>query len=206
MKRGSHYLRMFATILAVLLLGTAMTACGGATEPPAAAPTAPADDAPAGVLRARDSVLDHLRDGANECVPPKQATWTADDVANPPDGYDVYRFLSGGCALTITTAAEATDEPIYHVALGDGATGFCWQAVVDDRGQILLTGSAAQTDPTLGNPARNYCQAQGFTFEMVTLASGQQCGQCVFDDGRACNAWAYFHGACTPENAPEPAP
>lgn len=206
MKRGSHYLRIFAAILAVLLLGTAMTACGGAPEPPAVASTAPVDDAPAGVLRARDSVLDYLRDGANECVPPKQAGWTADDVANPPDGYDVYRFLSGGCALTITTAAESPAEPVYHVALGDGATGFCWQAVVDDHGQILLTGSAAQTDPTLGNPARNYCQAQGFTFEMVTLASGQQCGQCTFDDGRACNAWAYFHGACTPENAPEPAP
>lgn len=89
----------------------------------------------------------------------------------------------------------------YHVALGDGPTGFCWQAVVDATGQILLTGNAAQTDPTLGNPARAYCEARGYTFEVVTRKGGDLCGMCVFDDGHVCNAWAYFHGACTAENA-----
>lgn len=201
MMRGSQYLRISILNLAVLLFAAAMVACGGATEPLAPVPATPAGDAPAGVLRARDSVLDYLRNGVNECVPPQQASWTSDDVPNPPDGYDVYRFNSGGCAISITTTSEPAAEPIYHVSLGDGATGFCWQAVVDDHGQILLTGSAAQTDPTLGNPARNYCEQQGFTFEMVTLSSGQLCGRCTFDDGQSCNAWAYFHGACTPESA-----
>lgn len=203
MKRGSLPFRPIAAVLAIVILATAV-ACGGTAEPSAAdaAPTAPADDVPAGVLSAREAVLDFLRQGANECVPPEQAGWTLDDVPNPPEGYDVWRFLSGGCAMTITAAEEPTVEPIYHVALGDGPTGFCWQAVVDDRGQILLTGNAAQSDPTLGNPAQAYCEQQGYAFEVVAQESGQLCGMCVFDDDRACNAWAFFHGACTPENAP----
>lgn len=192
-------------ILAIALL--ALPACGTESETAAGdVETPPAEDIPAGVINARESVLDFLRQGANECVPPVQAGWTPDEVVNPPDGYDVYRFLSGGCAMTITVASKATDDPTYHVALGDGATGFCWQSVVDAQGQILLTGNAAQTDETLGNPAKAYCEQQGYTFEVVTLGSGQLCGKCVFEDGRSCNAWAFFHGACTPENAEETVP
>jgi putative hemolysin len=204
MIRGIQPFGRLAVLLAVALLAAAVAGCGGGTEPPAGdmTPVMDAGDVPAGVLSAREAVLDFLRQGANECVPPEQAGWTLDDVPNPPEGYDVWRFLSGGCAMTITAAEEPVEAPIYHVALGDGPTGFCWQAVVDDRGQILLTGNAAQSDPTLGNPAQAYCEQQGYTFEVVTLGSGQLCGMCVFDDERACNAWAFFHGACTPENAP----
>lgn len=204
MMRGIKPIRSCATLLAVAILAAAGAGCGGGAEPAAvnATPAATAESVPAGVLNAREAVLDFLRQGANECVPPKQAGWRLDDVPNPPDGFDVWRFLSGGCAMTITAAEAPTDAPIYHVALGDGPTGFCWQAVVDDRGQILLTGNDAQSDPTLGNPAQAYCEQQGYTFEVVALDSGQLCGRCVFDDGRVCNAWAFFHGACTPENAP----
>ena len=201
MKRRSQHLQYITAGLAVAIMLVLTVACQPAES---AAPATPEEEAPAGILKARDSVLDFLRQGANECVPPVQAGWQLDDIPNPPDGYKVYRFLSGGCAVTITVSEEATDDPVYHVALGDGPTGFCWQAVVDSRGQILLTGREAQTDPTLGNPAKNYCEQQGYLFEMMTLNSGQQCGMCVFDDGRRCNAWAYFHGACTPENASTP--
>lgn len=157
-------------------------------------------------MMAREAVLEFLRDGANECVPPRQAGWTMKEEPQPPAGYDVYRFESGGCMMTITTAVEPADSPIYHVALGDGPTGFCWQAVVDANGQILLTGNAAQTDPTLGNPAQAYCEEHGYVFQVVTRPGGDLCGMCVFEDGLICNAWAYFHGACTPENAPTPEP
>ena len=203
MFKGSQLFSRAGGILALVALCAALAACGGTTEPEAAAaiPTSAVAEVPAGVMKARESVLDFLRQGANECVPAEQAGWTHEDIPNPPAGYDVYRFLSGGCAMTITVAEEAGDDPIYHVALGDGPTGFCWQAVVNGKGQILLTGNAAQTDPTLGNPAQNYCEQQGYTFEVVTLGSGQVCGMCVFEDGLSCNAWAYFHGACTPENA-----
>lgn len=206
-RRNISHWRMVTTVGFVILM-LAASACAGNSEPAAAGftPTAPADAAPEGVLRAREAVLTFLRDGNNECVPPKQAGWIQNEVPNPPDGYNVYRFLSGGCAITITTTTEPAEEEVYHVALGDGPTGFCWQAVVDDRGRIILTGNEAQTDSSIGNPAKNYCEAQGYTFAMVELPSGQMCGTCTFDDGRLCNAWAFFHGACTPEDAPPPAP
>lgn len=187
----------------IIFLGLiiALGGCQQTAVEPMAATTPTVIPAPEGVMMAREAVLAFLRDGANECVPPKQAGWTMATEADPPAGYDVYRFESGGCMMTITMAANPVDETHYHVALGDGPTGFCWQAVVDATGQILLTGNAAQTDPTLGNPARAYCEARGYTYEVVTRAGGDLCGMCVFDDGRTCNAWAFFHGACTVENA-----
>ncbi len=198
--------RKAVAILATICILTAATACGAPGEPEAIGTTPAADAAeiPASVLAAREAVLEFLREGANECVPPRQASWTADAIADPPAGYDVYRFHSGGCAMTITVPQAAADNKVYHVALGDGASGFCWQAVVDGQGQVLLTGDAAQTDPTIGNPAQLYCEEQGHTFEIFTSEAGQLCGKCTFEDGRSCNAWAYFHGACTPENAPVP--
>lgn len=207
MNRHNLKTRGIISLLAVMILVGLLASCGGG-EPAANGftPTAPADSVPEGVLAAREAVLAELREVVVECVPPKQATWTQDDVPVAPEGYNVYRFLSSDCAITITVSQEPTDDPIYHVALGDGATGFCWQAIVNARGQILRTGAEAQTDPVFGNPAKNYCEANGFTFEMVALSSGQMCGRCTFDDGRSCNAWAYFHGACTPENAPTPEP
>jgi putative hemolysin len=200
---GSQLIRPIAA-LAILIGMTALVACLRTSKPTIAEVTvtpAPTSEIPDGILKSRDSVLDFLRKGANECVPPEQALWTGEAITDPPAGYDVYRFHSGGCAITITTA-ESTDEPIYHVALGDGATGFCWQAVVGANGQILLTGNAAQSDPTLGNPAKNHCEHQGYKFEIVTKDSGQLCGMCIFEEGHSCNAWAYFHGTCTSENTP----
>lgn len=208
MKHNSHQMLIITAIVAVIFSASLLTACAGDTEPVATGftPTAPADSVPEGVLGAREAVLAELRKGVVECVPPKQAKWTQDEVLVAPEGYDVYRFLSSDCAITITVSQELADNPIYHVALGDGATGFCWQAIVNHRGQILRTGAEAQTDPVFGNPAKNYCEANGHTFEMVALSSGQMCGQCAFNNGLSCNAWAYFHGVCTPENAPTPKP
>ncbi len=203
MKQRTHCLIQIAV---VALLALAGAGCGGAAEP--AAEALPGDPiAPAGVVQARDAVLDFLRQGANECIPPQQAGWSTTAEAQPPAGFDVYRFASTGCLMTITVAEDVDEAAaVYHVALGDGPTGFCWQAVVGPNGRILLTGSDAQTDPTLGNPAAAYCQERGYTFEVVTLPVGGLCGVCIFEDGRQCNAWAYFHGVCTPDNAPTPAP
>lgn len=205
-RRLTHSVLLGLFWIAILPLTT--VACDRATEPDGGGftPTAASGNAPEGVLMARDAVLEQLRDGVNECVPPKQAAWTQDEVPNPPDGYDVYRFLSGGCAMTITTTTETSEDQVYHVALGDAATGFCWQAVVDNHGRVILTGAEAQTNPVIGNPAKNYCEAQGYVFDMVQLPTGQMCGTCTFEDGRSCNAWAFFHGACTPDNAPTAVP
>jgi putative hemolysin len=190
-----------ARLIIFLGLIIALGGCSQAATEPTAATTPTPIPAPAGVMMAREAVLAFLREGANECVPPKQAGWTMQTEDDPPAGYEVYRFESGGCMMAITVATDPEEQGHYHVALGDGPTGFCWQAVVDATGQILLTGNAAQTDPTFGNPAQAYCEARGYSFEVVTRAGGDLCGMCVFEDGRACNAWAYFHGACTVENA-----
>jgi putative hemolysin len=199
--------RRISLILAFVCLTAAAIGCATTAEESAVTPVATGTPAPEGVLQAREAVLAFLRDGANECVPPKQARWTVEAVAEPPAGYDVYRSHSGDCIMTITVPADASEDLVYHVALGDGLSGFCWQAVVDARGQILLSGNAAQTYPALGNPAASYCVEHGYRFEIVNLETGQQCGMCVFDNGRMCNGWAFFHGICTPENAPavEPA-
>lgn len=206
MNRETFVRRLGLSFAMLLMLAAAACrpALSGDADPTAdaaLAATAVAVDVPAGVLQAREAVLEFMRTSANECVPPAGAAWRVEKDADAPAGYDVYRFRSEGCTMTITRPETETTGMHYHVALGDGPTGFCWQAVVDSRGKVVMTGNAAQTDPTLGNPAETYCTQQGYTFQVVELETGGQCGMCVFDDGRMCNAWAFFHNACTPENA-----
>jgi putative hemolysin len=202
-----RYTHRLIILLGLLVVVLSVAGCGAQAAEPAVEPAAnvlpEGATIPDGVMQARETVLAYLRDGANECVPPEIARWSATDrSASAPAGFDVYHFESGGCSMTITTPAASTEAPIYHVALGDGASGFCWQSVGDEHGKIVLTGEAAQTDHVLGNPAKAYCESEGHTFEVRTLANGSKCGVCAFEDGRTCNAWAFFHGACTPENAP----
>lgn len=204
--RNGMRLKNAGLLLVVIIALTAFAGCNqAAVEPPvdtAIEATAEAVDVPPGVLKARESVLTFMRTSANECVPSAKAAWSVEEDENPPVGYDVFRFRSDGCTMTITKAEQDTEGMHYHVALGDGPTGFCWQAVVDSRGDVIKTGNAAQTDPELGNPAETYCTQQGYTFQVIDLPIGGQCGMCIFDDGRMCNAWAFFHNACTLENAP----
>lgn len=197
--RGS---KLVTFMLLCSLSAVMIVACGTESSTVEATAAVATPTTPPGVERARTAVLDLLRQGANECVPPAIAGWSEPDVeAAVPAGYIVHRFQSDSCAITVTVAEGQLDTGPYHVALGEGASGFCWQAIVDDQGVVLKTGVEAQTDPILGNPAKAFCEAQGYTFEIVTLSSGTRCGKCVFPNGNACNAWAYFHGLCTLENA-----
>lgn len=189
----------------LLLLGLIAAGCGGAAGG-TAEPTAPAAEAvevPPGVNRAHEAVLEFMRAGAMECVPPEIARWdVAPGGTDTPEGFAVYRFHSGACAMTITYRTDPAAEELYHVALGDGASGFCWQAMVDATGVVIETGEASNTVEGFGNPAQTYCEAQGFAYELRERADGSLCGMCVFPDGSACNGWAYFHGACGPGDAP----
>jgi len=54
---------------------------------------------------------------------------------------------------------------------------------------------------SLANPAAEYCQDQGYTYEIRTAADGSQSGVCIFDDGSECDAWAYFNDECAPGGA-----
>ncbi len=50
----------------------------------------------------------------------------------------------------------------------------------------------------LANPASVFCEEQGGTVEMRTDDAGGQYGMCLFEDGSACEEWAYFRGECKP--------
>ncbi len=104
--------------------------------------------------------------------------------------------------MTVTYPKNQGDDPVYHVALGHGVTGFCWQALVDGQGHVVQTGIAANNSTAIGNPAKTYCEAQGYHYEVVTTAAGMECGQCVFSDGSRCNGWAYLNNACQPGDKP----
>ncbi len=197
--------KTFATLIVAVLALIVVFLTGCAQESEAAGTTAvsPAAeteiDVPAPVTAAREAALAFLREGANECVPSVVAKWQATtDPVNTPAGFSVYRFTSDECTITVSYALEPTAAPLYHVALGDVGTGFCWQAVVNANGKIQKTGNAAAVEDGPGNPAALYCQAQGYEYEIRTNDDGTQCGECVFPDGSSCKSWSLFHGECQP--------
>jgi putative hemolysin len=98
--------------------------------------------------------------------------------------------------MTISYPLPETAETLYHVTLHNNVSGFCWQANVDAEGEIVTTGLEAGMLPELSNAAAAYCEEQGHTYEVREQSDGQQCGECVFDSGESCKAWAYFQGMC----------
>lgn len=167
-------------------------------------PTTPlSTEAPDNVLMARDTVLEFLRDGANECIPPANVRWQT-EPGQAPDGFAVYRFKAEDCLMTVSYALEAgsAEDADYHVTLGDKVTGFCWQASVSAVGRVQATGPQAEMRPELVSAAAAYCQAQGHLYEMRTQPDGRECGVCVYADGSACNAWAYYQHECAPGSIP----
>ena len=109
-------------LLVVLLL---FSGCAeqelNAQPAPAAAPGVRATDQ---ALAARRAVLNFLRDGANECVPPAGVSWKT-SLGAAPEGFEVYVFESEGCFMSVANPVPATSETKYHVALHNGVTGFC---------------------------------------------------------------------------------
>ncbi len=186
-------------LLVTLLFAGALLGCGQTAEqnPPPPATLTPGPGTPEEVLAARRAVLAFLRDGANECVPPPGVIWEI-KPANAPHGFDVYRFDSEGCLMTISYPLPPTAETLYHVTLHNNVSGFCWQANVDAEGAIVDTGTAAGMLPELANASAAYCKEQGHTYQVQDQSDGQRCGVCLFDDGGSCNAWAFFQGMCAP--------
>jgi putative hemolysin len=191
--------RELFVFLIVILLGVLLAGCeqGEAIVTPTPGPAPVEPSSPPEVLAARRAVLGFLRESANECVPPRGVIW--DEVAGvAPEGFDVYRFDSEGCLMTISYPLPESEETLYHVTLHNQVTGFCWQANVDAGGDVVETGTAAGMLPALSNAAAAYCEEQGFTYEEQDQSDGVRCGVCIFDDGESCNAWAYFQGMCGP--------
>lgn len=182
--------------LLILILLLASAACSRQTQEVGPTPTElPVLRASDQALAARRAVLGFLRDGANECVPPAGVSWQTSAGA-APDGFEVYLFESEGCFMSVASPLPAASSTIYHVALHNGVTGFCWQAHVDAQGEVVASGTRAEMPQPLAEAAAAYCVEQGFEYAVREQADGTRCGVCTFDDGRSCKAWAYYQGMC----------
>jgi putative hemolysin len=80
-------------------------------------------------------------------------------------------------------------------------------------GMLFASGCAsaqpATSEPSLPNPASQFCEEQGGRLEIRTGADGSQSGVCVFPDGSECDEWAYYRGECQPGEgnvSPSPLP
>lgn len=188
--------------LLFLVVGCAQTAAEPAADLATATPSLPDTPETAAVIAAREAALKFLRTSANECVPREGVTWQIADIgAPPPAGFGVYRFTAEDCIITVSYLLDSAAGDLYHVALGDSVTGFCWQAIVDAAGRVVMTGAQAVAQTDQGNPSAVYCTEQGYTYSVQPQANGVLCGMCVFPDGRACKSWAFFNGQCTQEDA-----
>lgn len=191
---------LFWFLVLVLAAGCAQTTAEPAAD--LATPTLPDGGAPAAVVAARESALTFLRTSANECVPRAGVSWQLADIgAEAPAGFGVYRFTAGDCIITVSYLLNSDTDLLYHVALGDSVTGFCWQAVVDTAGHVVMTGAEAISQTDQRNPSAIYCTEQGYTYLVQPQENGVLCGMCVFPDGRACKSWSFFNGQCTLEDA-----
>jgi putative hemolysin len=184
------------TLLLAGLFALLLAACGEEAPVDAAATPLPTVDVPPVVNSVRDAAGSYLRESAAICAPPEGAVWHADKAAgSATPGSEVFRFVTGDCTLTVAGPDPLPADARFYVAYRNEASAFCWQALIDDRGEILATGYE-HTIPGLENPAQTYCEAQGARFEVITREDGTLCGACVFADGSFCNAWAYLYGDC----------
>ncbi|MAU00250.1 MAG: hypothetical protein CL608_24180 [Anaerolineaceae bacterium] len=189
--------------LILLLVGTAVscdTAEGSVEETAEPTTEEAVSEIPEEVMVVRESALEHLRTIAQIMVPPEGTPWqsaTNDDFAET--GTSVYLFSAEDDKLSVSFPAPATEETLFYVALRNATLDFCWQALVDAKGEIQSTGYD-MVEPGLANPSALYCEEQGYTFEIRAREDGKQCGACVFSaaEDDVCNAWDYFYGNCGP--------
>jgi putative hemolysin len=196
MRYGGSKNQLFIALLGCLL----WVASSGCVQREGEAPTTVVPTAeievPREVLEAREAVLDFLRRGANECVPPAGVHWRA-AAGKAPRGFSVYRFHAEACTMTVSYPVAA-EEPLYHVALHSGDSGFCWQANVNAHARVVDTGTAAELFAELAEVSAAYCRAQGFAHAVQEQPDGSRCGVCTFPDGSQCKAWLFYQGECGP--------
>lgn len=53
-------------------------------------------------------------------------------------------------------------------------------------------------------PAGRYCAITGGEYQVTGSSGAQEQGTCMFKNGKACDAWEYWLGACTPETGTMP--
>jgi putative hemolysin len=185
-----------ALLITILLLVAACRqpspwASPTATAVPAQKPTA----VPAEVAGAHRAVVEFMRAGAFSAVPARNATWQESSVT-VPEKFAAHQYQSADVTLIVTWKEE--DAEAYHVSLRNETSGYCWQAIVDRRGQVVKTGLEAETAAVPGNAAADYCIGQGYNYVIRETEENSLCSYCVFPDGSECKSWLYFYGECAP--------
>lgn len=191
-----------ALLMVIAWLPAMLAGCAGPEVPPVeAAPDEP--DLPVEVVRARESVLDFLREGSYGLMPSPVLEWDARvGGENMPDGFGIYFFSVENSIMSVTYPLPVSDETLYHVSYGDTVAGLCWQAMVDADGRIVKTGSDAELGADDKNVSYVYCTQEGYDYEVRIQSSGGPCGTCVFPDGSSCIGWAFLRGQCGPGDRP----
>ena len=183
-----------------LLLGTAVSCATTEEAEQTTDDTASEIEVPGEVTVVQEAALEHLRTIAQIMVPPESTPWdmtTNDDFAET--GTSIYLFSAEDDKLSISYPTPASEETLFYVALRNASLDFCWQAFINAKGEIQSSGYDL-VEPGLSNPSAQYCEEQGYTFEIRTRDDGKQCGACVFSEAEddVCNAWDYFYGNCAP--------
>ena len=194
------YVRYFIFCMIFLLLGTAVSCATTEEAEQTTDDTASEIEVPGEVTVVQEAALEHLRTIAQIMVPPESTPWdmtTNDDFAET--GTSIYLFSAEDDKLSISYPTPASEETLFYVALRNASLDFCWQAFINAKGEIQSSGYDL-VEPGLSNPSAQYCEEQGYTFEIRTRDDGKQCGACVFSEAEddVCNAWDYFYGNCAP--------
>ena len=194
------YVRYFIFCMIFLLLGTAVSCATTEEVEQTTDDTASEIEVPGEVTVVQEAALEHLRTIAQIMVPPESTPWdmtTNDDFAET--GTSIYLFSAEDDKLSISYPTPASEETLFYVALRNASLDFCWQAFINAKGEIQSSGYDL-VEPGLSNPSAQYCEEQGYTFEIRTRDDGKQCGACVFSEAEddVCNAWDYFYGNCAP--------
>ncbi|MCA9918979.1 MAG: DUF333 domain-containing protein [Anaerolineales bacterium] len=195
-----NFARFLMLGLLLLWVGTAVS-CNTADD--AEEPVVEESDeieVPDEVMVVREAALEHMRTIAQIMVPPESTPWNMvhnDDFVET--GTSVYLFSAEEDKLSVSYPSPASEDTLFYVALRNASLDFCWQAFIDAEGEIQSSGYDT-VEPGLANPSAQYCEDQGYMFEIRTRDDGKQCGACVFSDAEddMCNAWDYFYGNCSP--------
>jgi putative hemolysin len=192
---------IYPSILIILFFAATgfLSACGEGEAAATAVPDTPAVvTVPDEVIMVREAALDYLREIAAIVVPGTDVPWQISQRAPEYfDGTEVFLFRTDEYLLTISYPTSADENIIYYTALRNRTLDFCWQAFIDANGNVETT-DYQELEPELVNPARVFCEENGYTYELRTREDGRICGACVFDAETACNSWDYFHGTCSP--------
>lgn len=195
-----RFMRFLMLGLILIWVGTAVSCNTTAESEETAADNTSGVEVPAEVMVVRDAALTHMRTIAQIMVPPESTPWNAttnDDFAET--GTSVYLFSAEDDKLSISYPSPASEDTLFYVALRNASLDFCWQAFIDAEGEIQSSGYDL-VEPGLANPSAQYCEEQGYLFEIRPREDGKQCGACIFSEAEndLCNAWDYFYGNCGP--------